>query len=86
MWARWASSGGGGAALQRFVRVVTPPPRVQVNRYSIARATVRDRAAVQLCRDLVEGIFGWGHVLLRMCAAECQKHPPLAWVQGVPPV
>ncbi|GIL46914.1 hypothetical protein Vafri_3779 [Volvox africanus] len=30
----------------------------ELNRYAIARATVRDRAAVQLCRDLVDALMG----------------------------
>ncbi|GIL98491.1 hypothetical protein Vretimale_3848 [Volvox reticuliferus] len=30
----------------------------ELNRYAIARATVRDSAAVQLCRDLVDALMG----------------------------
>lgn len=30
----------------------------ELNRYAVARATARDRAAVAACRDVVEGIMG----------------------------
>ncbi|KAG2498872.1 hypothetical protein HYH03_003064 [Edaphochlamys debaryana] len=30
----------------------------ELNRYAIARATVRDKAAVQRCRDLLDGLMG----------------------------
>ena len=30
----------------------------ELNRYAIAKATVRDVAEVQLCRDIVEGLMG----------------------------
>ena len=30
----------------------------ELNRFAVARATVRDMAAVQQCRDLVDGLMG----------------------------
>ncbi|GIL70766.1 hypothetical protein Vretimale_3848 [Volvox reticuliferus] len=59
------STSGFSSALSRFVLLLlfrflggVLDFTGELNRYAIARATVRDSAAVQLCRDLVDALMG----------------------------
>ena len=45
----------------------------ELNRYAIARATVRDKAAVQRCRDLVDAIMVSVGVVVRLCEPACRR-------------
>jgi hypothetical protein len=58
----------------------------ELNRYAVARATERDVAAVQRCRDVVDALMGVflevpGHLCFNhdACTPSCLGDVPLAW-------